>query len=352
MNTVNLFIVYSPLHYICTEHIVEHFEKDEVNYLFYIKEQFADMVRGTSCREAVFLPWPRFYPEKGLCGRIQRTLKNLEIVESYCNNFDNIRIHTPVIDTEAINYFINHLASSFPSAKVTVRLIPDGVLNIQRHPLGAYKELLQYFRKLRRLISSRLNYYPLRGDRTGSDASIVERIYLLPGFPHEYCQDKVEYMPPFYQMDDDATGTRERRALVIGQPLVRDRRLTAEKRITISKGISDFLLVNDVTKVDYKSHPREAEREFMCGHYQEIFPEEPLETFLVNNHYDIVIGIYSTALLTARLILPEKCRVISFGFDLVFYKDISSKTKVQSVFDKLGIDMVKSGTADSFVPTN
>lgn len=352
MGIVNLFIVYSPLHYICTEHIVEHFEKNQDNYLFYIKKPFAKMVSNTLCREAVFLPWPRFYPEKGICGRIQRTLKNLRIVESYCNGYDTIQIHTPVIDTEAINYFINHLTNSFPNAKVTVRLIPDGVLNIQRHPLGTIKEFLQYFRKLRRLVSPKLNYYPLFGDRTGSDSTIVDRIYLLPGFPHEYNQKKVVQMPPFYQMDEGKSGSRELRALVIGQPLLRDRRLTDKQRMEISRGIAIFLKEQGMDRIDYKSHPREAEREFLCEHYREIHPEEPLETFLVHNHYDVVIGIYSTALLTARLILPGKCRVISFGFDQIFYKDSDSKTKVMSVFDRLGVEMIDSAGASSTFITN
>ncbi len=347
---INLFFVYSPLHYICAEHIVEQFEKNETNYLFYIKKLVADLVRETSCREAVFLPWPRFYPEKGLFGQIQRTLKNLEIVESYCRGYDRIRIHTPVIDTEAVNYLINHLITTFPNSEVSVRLIPDGVLNIQRHPLGAFKEFMQYFRRLRRLISPRLNYYLLHGDRTGSDEPIVDRIYTLPGFPHEYRREKVVQMPPF-RIKDGAAARRERRALLIAQPLVQDRRLTPENCAVIREGIAEFLRRNDVSGVDYKSHPREKGKEFLCGHYREIFPKEPLETFLIRNHYDIVIGIYSTALLTARLILPESCRVISYGFDLVYYKNGKSKNKVSSVFDRLGVEMIDSGTAVAPMPT-
>lgn len=350
--TVNLFFVYSPLHYICAEHVTEHFENGQTNYLFYIKKLVADLVMKTRCREAVFLPWPRFYPERGLFGQTQRTLKNLEIVESYCKGFDTIRIHTPVIDTEAINYLINHLGNMFPNSSVSVRLIPDGVLNIQRHPLGPFKEIVQYARKLRLLISPRLNYYTLHGDRTGSDTPIVDRIYTLPGFPHEYCRDKVVPLPPFHQPDDSITVAGERRALVIGQPLVQDRRLTPENCTTIRNGIAEFLQRNGVSRVDYKGHPREKGKEFYCEQYQEIFPREPLETFLIHNHYDIVIGIYSTALLTARLILPGQSRVISFGFDKVSYKDRKSKSKVLSVFHKLGIEMMNAGEPGSPAPTS
>lgn len=341
-DTVNLFMVYSPLHYICSEQIAKVFCQDEKNILFYIKEEFAGMVRDTCCAEAVFLPWPRFYPEKGVFGRLQRTLKNLEIVQGYCSGFKTIRIHTPVIDTEATNYFINHLSRSFPQAKVVVRLVPDGVLNIQRHPLGRVKEALQYVRKVRRLYSRRLDYYMLRGDRTGSEAAIVDRIYLLPGFPHEYCPDKVMEMPPFHQKKGTAAAGGELRALVIGQPLQRDRRLTEEQRAELSGALEAYLERCGMSHVDYKAHPREAVREFLGAQYREINPTEALETFLLHNHYDIVIGIYSTALLTARMILPESSRVISFGFDQVFYKDLVSKAKVQSVFEKVGVEMVAS----------
>lgn len=343
-SVTNIFLIYSPLHYLAAENIATHFERNSRNHLFYLKAEYSDLVETSNWESVDFLPWPRFYPEKGLFGRLKRTRKNLDIVAGACRGATEIRLHTPVIDTEAANYLINFLQSLYPDARFCVRIIPDGLLNVQRYPLSRLKEVLQYCKKARRLIDPALDYYTFRGDRVGSDAEIVDRIYVLPGLPHEYNRAKTVEISLIKKnqvhVTDLATEKTKRRALVIGQPLVAFNRFNRNDMQAVSLGIREFIAACGIDYIDYKSHPRDKEKEFGHPDYTELVIEKPLETHLASNHYDLVIGVDSTSLLTARMILPASCRVVSYGMDMIIYRGTEDKTKIGSPFVSLGVEMV------------
>lgn len=341
----NIFLVYSPLHYLAAESITVHFGQNARNLLFFLKPEFKELVDLSKWDAADFLPWPRFYPQKGLFGRIRRTRKNLAVVGSTCAGVSEIRLHTPVIDTEAVNYFINFLRTSYPTAEFSVRLIPDGLLNVQRHPLGRLKEIFQYCKKARRLICPALDYYTFKGDRTGSDAEVVDRIYVLQGFPHEYDRAKTVEISllkeaPACDRAADERSTK-RRALVLGQPLIAFNRFTEEDMLSVALGIRAFIDDCGISEIEYKSHPRDSNREFGHQDYKELVIVNPLETYLASNHYDLIIGVCSTALLTARMILPESCRIVAYGMDMIKYRGERDKKNVESPFLSLGVEVVE-----------
>lgn len=350
-SVTNIFIVYSPLHYLAAERIKSQFGEGARNLLYYLKPEFGEIINKSLWHTAGFLPWPRFYPEKGFLGRLQRTKKNLELVGSACSGSKEIRLHTPVIDTEAVNYLINYLRSLFPAASFSVRLTPDGLLNMQRHPLGSLKTALQHLKKSRRLLSPSLNYYTFNGDRIGSDAEIVDRIYVLQGIPHEYQKSKcVTITLPCAESrktcsaDDNG---RHKRALVIGQPLTAYNRLTKQGLKSVSDGIRNFLKDCEITDIDYKSHPRDADHELGHPDYRELLLDKPLETYLANTSINLVIGSFSAALLTARLILPRSCRVVAYGMDQISYRGDKEKNNLQNTFRSAGVEMINHGTSQT-----
>lgn len=338
--TVNLYLIYSPLHYLAAQSVAANLEKGSANYLFYLKAEFREMIDPAGWDGVSFLPWPRFYPEKGLLGRTRRTLKNLELVADICQGASAIRLHTPVIDTEAVNYCINYLRSRYPKASFSARLIPDGLLNVQRHPLGFLKELMQYLRKARRLVTPALDYYPFRGDRTGSDDPIVDRIYVLPRFPHEYDRNKTFEISLLKPTESAAPPAVIRRALVLGQPLTAFKRFSVADMQAVSLGIRALIAETGIADIEYKSHPRDPDREFGHPDYRELVIVEALETYLATHPYQLVIGVCSTALLTARLILPEECRVVAYGMDMMQYRGEEDKKKIESPFRMLGVEMI------------
>lgn len=343
-SAVNIFLIYSPLHYLAAESVAEHFGQNARNCLFFLKPEFKGLVDSSKWDVVDFIPWPRFYPEKGMFGRVRRTRKNLDMVDKACTGASEIRLHTPVIDTEAANYFINFLQGTHPGVNFSVRLIPDGLMNVQRHPLGRLKEVMQYCKKARRLISPALNYYTFGGDRTGSDTKIVDRIYVLPGFPHEYNRAKTVEISLLKKSQghvvEAAAENTKRRALVIGQPLIAFNRFNRDDMQAVSLGIHEFITACGITVIDYKSHPRDPDKEFGHPDYTELVIEKPLETYLASTPYDLVIGVCSTALLTARMILPASSRVVAYGMDMMKYRGTEDKIKIDSPFAALGVEMV------------
>lgn len=341
---VNIFLVYSPMHYLASETIATNFERDARNFLFFLKQEFESLVDRAKWGASGFLPWPRFYPEKGLFGRLRRTRKNLEIVAKVCAGASEIRLHAPVIDTEAINYLINFLQASYPTARFSVRLIPDGLLNIQRHPLGRFKEAWQYFRKVRRIVCPALDYHTFCGDRTGSDAKIVDRIYVLPGLPHEYDPAKTVEISLVKGSEssgiDTAAGTARKRALVLGQPLTAYKRFSVKEMQSVASGIHAFIEACGIDEVEYKAHPRDPGKELSHPDYKELTIESPLETYLATTHFDLIIGVFSAALLTARLILPKSCRVVAYGTDVMRYRGDRERVNILSTFSRLEVELV------------
>lgn len=337
----NIFLIYSPLHYLAAESVAAHFEQNSHNYLFYLKSEFQKLVDPSKWDAVNFLPWPRFYPEKGLFGGMRRAVKNLELVGGLCKGATTIRLHTTVIDTEAVNYLINFLRASFPDATFSVRIIPDGLLNIRRHPMGQLKQALQYLKKARRLFFPTLDYYSFSGDRTGSDDPIVDRIYLLPRFPHQYDTAKVVELPTLL----DTTVVNKEvtflpRGLVIGQPLVDFKRMTAANVEVVSCGIRHFIEKCGVREIDYKAHPKDHERDYDSPDYRDLGIDVPLEVYLSKHSYDLVIGVCSTALLTARLIMPASTRVVAYGINLMELRSKNEREEIESTFRKFGIEIV------------
>ncbi|NOY87396.1 MAG: hypothetical protein GXP52_08860 [Deltaproteobacteria bacterium] len=339
--TINLFMVASPLHYFCARIIAERFCRDEARHLFFTRDFLSKIVSEEGWDSVTYLPWPRFYPKGGIFGKICRTRENLDIVAGKCPDAGFIRLHAPVIDTEAVNYHINFLRHSFPEARFTVRLIPDGLLNVQRHPLGISKKIGQYLKKLRRLVFPSLNYYIFKGDRTGSDDPIVDRIYVLPDIPHEYQPSKIVELPSFYSESVQSTEDGDlRNALVLSQPMSSMGHLSDREVVSIAHGIHQFLDGAGIEDIHFKRHPRDPRRDFFLPDYHEIEPEKPLEDYLVNHPYKIVIGFSSTGLVTAKMILGGRCRVVSYGLDVVKEKGVEQRKKFERMLSDIGVEVV------------
>ena len=340
----NIYLIYSPMHYLTAESIAVHFEQNARNCLFFLKPAFKELVDPTKWDSAEFLPWPRFYPEKGFLGKLRRTIKNLDLVANACKGASEIRLHTPTIDTEAVNYFINYLRTTYSDALFTVRIIPDGFENIQRFPLSRFKVALQYCKKIRRLIHPDLNYYVYTGDRMGTDTDIVDRIYIIQGFPHEYSATKTVALPPLghagSNSEDVTSVTKEKLALVIGQPMASSKRFTLKELVSVTSGIRELIAANGIECIEYKAHPSDSDRELSHPDYKELKISMPLETYLASTHFDLIIGVFSTALLTARLIQPQSCRIIAYATELIKYRGHNEKENLLSTFVTFGVEIV------------
>lgn len=340
-------MVYSPLHCLCAELIVTHFESGAHNIAFHLRPEFRDCLNQGLWHAIEYHPWPRFFPEPGLHGRIRRTLKNLELAAQHCAGAAHIRLHTPVIDTEAINYHINFLQRRFPEAQFSVRLLPDGAMNLKRHPQGQLRELLQSVRLLRIVAAPPLRYYRFKGDRTGSDDPIVDRIYTLPRLPHEYEMTKTVELPPFIR-NDTVNGKQNimRRALVVGQPLIAYKFMTRESVSSVTRTIYEYLMANGIQEIHYKSHPRDKTREYALDEYKELRIQEPLEQHMSHFPYGIVIGVCSTALLTGRMILPDWCKVVACGMNVLHFKDHDEREYYTQTFHQLGVEIIEAPTSN------
>lgn len=339
---VALYFVASPLQYLAAKRIATTFEANARQILVWYKPGVTPIVQAAEWDGCAYMPWPRWEPLPGLFGRLRRQQANVKLVADLIGRCDSLHIHSAVFDTEAINYFLRALPRRCGARDMKARILPDGIISIRRYPLTLAKRLTQYTRKLRRLFDPELNYWCFSGDRIGSDAPFCDRIYVLPGLPHEYPAEKAVTLPPLVNASADRQPeqTGERRALVIGQPLVGAGLMQASDRDAVSTEIRDWLTAQGVSRIFYKGHPKDPAQELNRPDYQVITLDMPLEVHLANTLYDAVVGVRSSALLFARQTSPETTSVVSFGWKKVHFKSDNEKIAMEYAFKKCGVNIL------------
>jgi hypothetical protein len=340
-NKVAVYFVASPLQYLAARRIAEQFEHGARQVMIWYQPGLKSVVDTSEWDACTYMPWPRHRPLPGRFGRHRRLRENIGLVAGLVGHCDELVLHSAVFDTEAINYFLHALPAASGAKSVHARILPDGLISIRRYPLNAAKRVLQYLRKLRRLAAPELNYRCFGGDRIGSDAAFCDRIYVLPGLPHEYPESKVQVLPPLVSR---APGTRRdgqtKRALVVGQPLVDTGLLTQQDAADITAQIRDWLKQQGIAEIDYKAHPKDPAHGLRHPDYRLIEPEGALESYLAATDYDAVIGVRSSALMFARFVYQDDARVVAFGWDKLRFKSTQEKQDMEKTFTLCGVEFM------------
>ena len=340
IQTVAVYFVASPLQYLAAKRIVEQFEPDARQVLVWYKPGMRSVVNPTEWDACTYMPWPRLEPLPGIFGRHRRLRANIGLVAELAGNCQRLVLHSAVFDTEAINYFLRALPAACGAPTMQARILPDGLISIRRYPLTLGKRILQHARRLRRLFAPELEYQCFSGDRIGSDAPFCDRIYVLPSLPHQYPHDKVRVLAALVTVSPvPGRGAQgQRRALVIGQPLVGAGLLSPADLATITSQIRVWLLDQGISEIFYKAHPKDPRHELRHGDYQELELTGALESHMAETPYDAVVGVRSSALLFARQIYPERVKVRAFGWDFVRFKSDAERNDMKQAFSLCGVE--------------
>lgn len=340
--TVAVYFVASPLQYLAARRIAQQHETGARQVLVWYKPGLKSVVDGAEWDACSYMPWPRWEPLPGTFGRHRRLRANIDLIAGLVGTCDKLVLHSAVFDTEAINYFLRALPARSGAREVHARILPDGLISTRRYPLSPVKRALQYLRKLRRLFASELDYQCFGGDRIGSDAVFCDRIYVLPGLPHEYPAAKVVELPPLVdvmQTTEAAAPGQAKRALVIGQPLVGAGLLAGHDLPVVTAQIREWLAQQGITDIEYKAHPKDPRHELRHPDYRLIDPPGALEMHLASTRYDAVVGVRSSALLFARQIYPASTDVVAFGWDRVRFKSEAERSDMGKVFLTCGVSI-------------
>jgi len=340
-STVNIFIVATPLQSLSAESVAYNFEKTAKNCLFYTKPDLLKLIKKERWHSTVDLFSPKLHSgKKGVLRNIKLLTGNLKTVSEACAAGAEIRLHAAQIFRPEQNFLINYLRRKHPNARIHVRIIPDGLLNVSRNPYKQRTVFKKYYKKLLGLFFPDLNYHVFQGDRTGADDPVVDTVYVLPGFPHEYSSEKVVRLPSLVSSVKEGKDLKDI-ALVIGQPLFGIGLMSERDMESVTQGISRYLNNEGFYKIIYKGHPIDKKKEFKDHGYEELIIEETLEEHLSCNHYGMVIGVCSSALLTAKTIVSDGTRVVSYGLNKCSFVNDAQKNKVLNPFRILSVELVE-----------
>lgn len=337
--TVAVYSVASPLQYLAARRVAQSFDIGARHVLLWYKPSIASVVDASEWDDCAYLPWPRWDPLPGPFGRHRRLRANVWDVAKRVGHCRQLLLHSAVFDTEAINYFLNALPRQCGARSMHARILPDGIISIRRYPLSPVKRALQYARKLRRIAAPELDYRRYSGDRTGADADFCDRVYVLPGLPHEYDPSRTVVLPPLVESVVREGGSqRARRALVIGQPLTGFRLMMPDDVERVTERIRAWLAAEGFTAIDYKAHPKDAANELNHPDYRIIDPPGALEAHLARSDYDAVVGVRSSALLFARLIDPSHVRAVAFGWQWIRFESEKERNDMRAAFESCGVE--------------
>ncbi len=336
MTRVAVYFVATPLHYLAARRVAQDFERGAKQVLLWYRPGAAPVVRTADWDAAAAMPWPRFEPLPGCFGRHRRLRENIRLVAGLVGRCDELVLHSPVYDTEAINYFLRALPRACGARAMQARILPDGLGSMVSQPLDAARRAGQWLRKLRRLAAPELDYWTFRGDRIGADAPFCDRIYVLQGFPHPYAVHKAVTLPPLVDAVAD-TALRPRRALVLGQPLVGTGLTDPASLASITAEIREWLRAEGVGDIRYKPHPRDPRHELKHEDYAVVTLDEPLETWMSHEPHDLVAGVHSTALLFARQLYGERAQVRGFGWEHMRFRSAEQERRMRELFAQCGV---------------
>lgn len=268
--------------------------------------------------------------------KIRRYLKQVNDVLESRPSFQHIHMHTPRIDQIHQNLFIHSLQKKFPNAQLHLRMIPDGILNtVESSSENSNRaSLLNRLKHLKYLPFQNLRYYYFSGCKIGIDDPLFDKLYTFKGIRTNYPYNKIKTIK--LNLDYHPEKSKQKHALVIGQRALDLKLLTTHEVNVIANRIKLEVERLSINSVDYLGHPRSPHNEFNINFNvikQDVFCAEELYG---KTHYSCIIGCSSTALINAKMLLPDSV-VISVGLDMIYANKSEKYLHVRELFESAGI---------------
>lgn len=341
---VSIYITKTELEVLSSEIIAHTFDKENHRTLYHQGTTQPQLLLCDSFNKISLL---HFAPPQKTTNRYTQIKAGLTPIAEEISNLPSppseITIHIPRLSTSKTNFIINFIRYHFPKAKVSTAIIPHGVVNFSLLKISIRKKLKFIIRNaLSRLDKNNpdISYYIPTGDLIGGLDKITRTIYVLPGAPHPYPAEKIKYLPSFNQFigNPQKNTTPKSKALIIGQPALKSGTLSKKNHDEINSHIKEWLHENLIDEVLYSKHPRSGEHlDFYDPNYSILEQNSAIERLIPELGISHVISCYSAALFTAKMMLGDEVRVISFGARLANFKN---KKEIIGIMQKLNIEIL------------
>lgn len=342
MKTLNVFIVESRFQGLVAL-LIARSVADSDNLVFYYAEETGNFIRKFPFVQAHYLgpkitrgPWKRPRTLRRMMNQIEQT------VGHYRGKARTVNVFVANLKTHLLNYSVQRLRQTVDWVPPTFNIITDGTFNFKRYamPDDYPVKMLQTARKLPyRLLG--LDFYIYSGDWQGIEDPLISTIYLLPKSPHEYDSTRVADVPivdlGMTTLEDGHHGPR---ALVIGERLCAKGYLTDAEEQAVNQQIGELLQARGITTVDFVKHPNAPTDHLPQPWYHPVITKDPVEIWLMEHRYDVVISSVTTALITARMLCPASTDVISVGLERCAGRKKTVR-EVEKAFRGLGITIIE-----------
>ena len=341
LNILNIFVIETELQYLAYTAIRKTQTSDNLSIAF----TTSDRVYNKLCLDGLSCDLVS-RKSSGWVGRLIRLRKNLNFykkrIMAQGSNFSEINVHVPRIDNIHNNILINFICYHFNHAKVNVRLIPDGAINIFSCKLSSVK-----LRKQKKWLGNvgfklfpDMNYHAYKGDELGADSEIVDKIYCFKGIETSYPRNKIIQID--FPISVSSRDSNESSVLVIGQNFLQ---LATASESYIDKVSSEiYRLVSSFSsdRVDYAPHPRSTYNEFGRDEYRIIVDDYLcIEEKIAKGGYEHIVSCYSSALINSKIMFGDDINTYSVGLDYFPFPDNTQRDKLIIAYQNLGIKVLR-----------
>lgn len=340
-NIAALYFVKTELETLAAEIIANEQERGSTNVMVYQSKLAPHCIKPGAFELKLSLPYNR---SRGMFAQKREILRNLnslrDSLRATGKRFAEIHVHLPRLSTAKTNYAINYLKKAFPKTRLTVRLIPHGLVSVNLIPLSASKRWKYLKKKLNplNLLFPKLVYCPPTKDLVGGLDDIVDRVYTFKGLATPYPDFKVVELADLkgYIQGGNARPV-ERSAVIIGQSLLTHHFMSEADHATVEARIHEWLKQHGYDKVFYSRHPRAGDKlDFHRDEYQPLVQNGAVEIALCEVQPEVVISCYSTALVTAKILFGEGIRALSFGLE---FAKTDKRDGLLAYFEEVGIEL-------------
>lgn len=340
-SVLNVFIVESRFQALVAL-LIARSQPDATHLVFYQNEDMGSFISRFEFIQAIYLgpdittgPWKR--PRK-----LRRMVQHIaNTVDSYRHRTTRVNVFIANLKTHLLNYSVNRLRHTVNWAPISFQIITDGTFNFRRY------DMTEKHRREQRNVAGKWRYrwlglalYVYDCDLHGIEDPLIDKIWLLPHSPHQYDPARVTAVPVVdLGLRHPDAPQQETRALVIGERLCAKGYLDDTEERQVNQQIADVLQAKGITHVDFVKHPNAPRDDTAQPWYTPIITQDPVELRLMSHDYRVVIASVSTALITARMLCPPSCEVISVALERCAGRKQTVR-EVEQAFRGLGVVLI------------
>lgn len=337
MRKVNIFIAHTPFQNYVANHMVSNMDEfNNMDNILILDSNHDNLVIQKKSWKEIIVKNPaiglKFYENIE-----QRETLLKYILDKVESQYDVMNIFVANISYTLNNLFYGiYMNKCKYKVDITLNNYPEGIANLLLENIGSKQYIKDIIRNVYGIVKG-TRYYTYTGDITGIKYS--DKVYSLSPEFIDSIDKEIITIPKLNNKKN--ANNRNQICIILGQPYYSTE--NEKEFIKIMKEIVEYMNKLGYNNIFYKPHHYE-DRNLVnkVSNYVDevVYDHNPIEQYAIDNNIKAVIGFTSSALINLKSMYGNNIECISYK-GLKFIKDVNSKQKLESIYNRIGIRIIK-----------